>query len=533
MLRFVSDFGAWSLLPPALAIVFAVATKRVYQALTLGIVVAGIMVAFDAAGHAGQTGLSQVLASLGGGFMESVSFLVDGVADSGHAGIIAFTLFLGALVALMQKSGGIRGFGEAALQYADSRRKGQLVAWALGSLILTIDDYFDAIAVGTVMRPVTDKLRISREKLAYITDSIAAPVVILVPFSTWVGFIVSVIRDEVDRNHIEASAFEQFIAGIPFNLYALGSVLFVLLIALTGLDYGPMRRAEQRAAATGKVLADGAKPLMSREISEMQMVEGVTPRARNLILPIVFLIFSALSMLYATGHTPGLGFKESLYNSAPELSLAIATFVTLLFAMILYKAQGILDQEQYLETALDGFKAMIPALTILGLAWGIGNATQAVGLGSYLSGTVGDSISVAWVPLLAFILSGIIAFATGTSFGTFTIMLPVTISITAGTSAPLEWLPAVIAATVGGAVFGDHCSPISDTTVISSMASQSDHIDHVKTQLPYALSVAAFASAGYALLAVTGALWLAWLLALGMMALLFLTLRFTVGPLRV
>ncbi len=515
----MADFGAFSLLPPVLAIIVAMLTRRVYQSLLLGMLVAGVMVAGERSFGDGANPLLATAAALGGGTMEAVAWLVEGLANSGHAAVVAFTLFLGGLVAVMQRSGGIKGFGEAAMRYASTRRRGQFLAWFVGAAFLAIDDYFHVIAAGSIFRPVTDRLKVSREKLAYIIDSTAAPMVILVPISTWVGFILGVVAPVFAANNVDKTPFAAFIEGIPFNFYAISTVLFVLLVAVTRIEFGPMAKAELRAAREGKLLRDGAKPLMSRELAEMEPAPGAKPRAINLALPVLFLFVAAISMLYATGYDATDPARDSfvgaLQNASAELSLAVASFLALAFALVLYSLQGALKQDEFLDTVLDGFKAMVPALAILTLAWGIGNAVGpvadgGVGLGAYLAGAVGDSIEASWIPLLAFLLSAIIAFATGTSFGTFAIMLPVTLGLAAATPEALTWYGPVLAATVGGAVFGDHCSPISDTTVMSSMAGHCDHIDHVRTQLPYALAMAAVASAGYTALAITQQLWLAW-----------------------
>ncbi len=510
----MSDFGAWALLPPVLAIVFAIATRRVYQALVLGILVAGLMVAWNDGARLGV---------VTGGFMQAVGWIVAGVADSGHAGVIAFTLFLGALVAVMQRSGAIEGFGRAAMAYASTRRRGQTVAWWFGALFLAIDDYFHVIAAGTIFRPVTDNVRISREKLAYIIDSTAAPMVIMVPISTWVGFILGVVSPVYQDNQVSVTPFASFLAGIPYNFYAILTVAFVGIIAITGRDFGPMRRAEQRAQETGEVLRPGSKPLVAKELDEMAPSPNAVPRALNLVLPVAFLFLAAISMLYLTGYASNDpardSFAEALQNSSAELSLAIASFLALLFAMSLYLIQGSLKQDEFLDTCIDGFKAMVPALAILGLAWGIGNAvgSDGVDLAGFLSDALGDTVSPAAVPLIAFLLSGGIAFATGTSFGTFAIMLPATLGLVATNPENAQWLGPVLAATVGGAVFGDHCSPISDTTVMSSMAGHCDHIDHVRTQLPYALTMAGVAAAGYGMLAFTENLAAAWIVNVGVL----------------
>ena len=486
-------------------------TRKVYQALTLGIFVAGLMVAGERAFvDQGLGPGAGAAAALGGGFMQMVEWIVLGVADIYHAAVIAFTWFLGGLVALMQRSGGVHGFGNAALKVANTRRKGQFAAAGIGAVFLAIDDYFHVVAAGTVFRPLTDKLRISREKLAYIIDSTAAPMVILIPISTWAGYIISEIRRASTRFDLGLSPFGTFIDGIGFNFYAILTVAFVFAIATTRMEFGPMKKAEQRAVQEGKPLRDGAKPLISKELTDMQVSPKANPRAINLALPVAFLLVTAIIMLYATGHTPGASFKESMYNAFSELSLAIATLLTLLFAMTLYAFQKIMNQEEFVDTTLDGFKAMVPALAILGLAWGIGNATEGIGLGEYVSSEIGSDMQATTVPFIAFLIAGVIAFATGTSFGTFAIMIPISLSVVAGTDGGAQWFGAALAATIGGAVFGDHCSPISDTTVMSSMAAQCDHIDHVRTQLPYAMTIAGITATGYGMLALTGQTWVAW-----------------------
>lgn len=522
----MAEFGAFALIPPAVAIVAAIVTRRVYQSLLLGIFIAGMMVA-----GASASGIAIPFAAVAGGFVQTIQWIIYGIATPGHAGVIAFTLFLGAFVAVMQRSGAIRGFGEAAMKYARDGRRAQGLAWGLGAAFLAIDDYFHVIAAGSVFRPLTDDAKVSREKLAYIIDSTAAPMVIMMPISTWVGVILSTVAGVAAVQASGQNAFSIFLSGIPFNFYALMTVAFVGLIAFLPMEYGPMRKAERRARLEGKLMRDGAKPLMSKEVSDIPLAEGATPRASNLLLPLAFLFVSAIAVLYVTGAgIDGYGFRAALQNASAELSLAVASFLTLLFSMTLYSLRGTMRHDDFIDTIMTGFKGMVPALALLALAWGIGNAvgpvggdgalnSGGVGLGDWLAGTVSDSLSASWVPLLAFILSAIIAFSTGTSFGTFAIMIPVTLSVAAGTTGGTEWFGATLAATLGGAVFGDHCSPISDTTVMSSMASQCDHIDHVRTQLPYALTVAGVAILGYVFLAMSGSGVIAWLVNLMVLAL--------------
>ena len=512
------EFGAYGLIPPLVAILMAMVTRRVFQSLLMGIFSAGIMVAgaayVDGSGAAWLT----PFAAVAGGFAETVAWIVYGIAGvdadgdnfySGHASVVAFTVFLGALVALMQRAGGVAGFGHWFLQKGTGRRGGMLFA-SVGGMFLAIDDYFHVIAAGSIFRPVTDRLKISREKLSYLIDSTAAPMVILVPISTWAGFIIGTISTEEQTGTftLSSGALGVFLDGIPFNFYAILTVLFVVVVAATGRDWGPMRRAEERALAGEGLSRSGAKPLISGELDAIE--PSIKPLARNLVVPVLFLIGATLVLLAAIGGFPGESFGTAIQNNpTPELTLAISSFLTLLFAMTYYAFQG-LGQDDFTERAIDGAKAMTPALAILALAWGIGNAIDAVGLGDWIAGAVGDTLAPETVPLVAFVLASIIAFSTGTSFGTFAIMIPIALPVAFATGGEAALGPA-LAASIGGAVFGDHCSPISDTTVMSSMAAKADHIDHVRTQLPYALTVATVAVAGYTAYAISGEASLAWI----------------------
>ncbi len=514
------EFGAWALLPPAVAIVSAMLTKRVLQSLLAGIITAGIMVAASDAVAAGLAGGLVPFAAVAGGFLNAIKWIVYGVAGSdfdgggwysGHAAVIMFTVFLGGLVAVMQRAGGVAGFGHWFLQKGRGRRGGMLFA-SVGGMFLAIDDYFHVIAAGSVFRPVTDRLKISREKLSYLIDSTAAPMVILVPISTWAGYIIGEISGPLNDGDITASsgAFGIFLDGIPFNFYAILTILFVVFIAASGTDWGPMARAERRAMREGKLMEDGATPLISNDIDLVESV--IEPKARNLVVPVVFLIFMTVVVLAVMG---GFPMSESNFGDAisgtpePELGLAISSFITLLFAMTYFAFEGV-RHDDFMENALNGSKAMLPALAILAMAWGIGNAVDAVGLGDWLSSTLGERLEPATVPLIAFMLASAIAFSTGTSFGTFAIMIPIALPVAFATGGE-TWLGPALAASIGGAVFGDHCSPISDTTVLSSAAAQADHIDHVRTQLPYALAIAAVSIGGYTILAVSGVAWFAWI----------------------
>lgn len=487
----MDHFGYWAILPPVLAIVAAIVTRQVFLSLTLGIVsAAAIFVQGD--------GLS--LLALLQVPVVFVTWLIDAVTDRGHAFVIVFTLMLGALIALLQRSGGTRGFAEWALKWANTPRRALLVGWLLG-LVVFIDDYFDTITVGTVMRPVTDTNRVSREKLAYLVDTTAAPVAVMAPVSTWVGVIVATIAGAGAASLLGYSAFEAFLRSIPFNFYSIAAMSFALFLILTRIDFGPMKTAEARARDTGDLLRPGAVPLQSKELDQFGQAGHAKPRVSNLVMPLVALVFVAVVSMWGTGYvflggaaaSPGV--FEAFRNADPFASLVYASFAAVIYAGLYFRMQKIVDMREFFEAIEVGFKAMLPAVMVLVLAWTIGLSVDILGLDIVMADLVNATIPFAFVPALVFVLAGLTAFATGTSFGTFIIMIPIAMSVAAAFD--LATIPVLIAATVGGAVFGDHASPISDTTVLSSMASACDHVDHVRTQLPYASTAAGLAILGY------------------------------------
>lgn len=488
------EVSLWlALLPPLLAIAAAIITRRVYLSLGFGIAMAAwIFAEFNPL-------MIPVVA---------MQWLVAELSDPFNLGIFIFTLILGALIAIIQHAGGMKGFAAWAMEWATTPRRAQLAGWILGTFVIFIDDYFDTITVGTVMRPVTDPLRVSREKLAYIVDTTAAPVAVLVPVSTWVGFLVTQVaaREEL----LEAGAFQVFLTSIPFNFYAIFAIIWGFAIASTRVEYGPMRKAEERARTTGQLLKPDAKPLMSEEIDEIGRETDAPPRVMNLVLPIAVLVLLTVFMMWWTGlqeiragnvdeFAPGATVTpfDAFRNALPIFSIAVASLVTLIYAGVVFAVQRSIDLDRFFSGLEAGFRAMLPALIVLALAFTIGHAVgeDGLALGDRLAETVADDLSALMLPALAFLLAGFVAFSTGTSFGTFAIMIPLVIPIAVAVDPAL--VPLSIGASVGGAVFGDHASPISDTTVISSLASACDHIDHVRTQLPYALTVAGIALVGF------------------------------------
>ncbi len=482
--------GWLSIMPPIIAIALALLFRDVLLALFLGIFSGALILngwnPFAAFGRTVDT------------------FIVPALADSDHAAILVFTTLLGGMVGLVTKSGGTHGIVELLKPYATNRRRGQLATWAMG-LVVFFDDYANTLIVGPTMRPITDRLRISREKLAYIVDSTAAPVVCLFPISTWVGFEIGLIGDAFKQLDIPYDAYSFFVASIPYRFYPVFALVMVVTLISLRRDFGPMRRAEARTIDTGKVLDDDAKPIADYSSDEVEPAEGTVTRARNALLPIATVALMAVVGLYLTGSS-GLERGEAgwlewirlvLDNADSYKALLWASLSGVMVALLLPLFQRILTLSEGIGAMVSGCKAMFMALMVLTMAWSLSAVCDGLQTAPYMVAQVSDSMSPAWLPAFTFILAAAIAFATGSSWGTMAILEPLVIpichslSLAAGfepTSEPYTiWMLASVASVLTGSVWGDHCSPISDTTILSSMASGCDHIAHVRTQIPYAL----------------------------------------------
>jgi Na+/H+ antiporter NhaC len=498
------DPGWLSLLPPLVAIAFALATREVILSLFAGIWLGALFI----------VGYNPVTAT-----MHSLEeFIVAPLTDRDHVMIVIFSLMLGGMVGVIARSGGAQGVVEALRPWATSRRRGQVITWVSG-LIIFFDDYANTLIRGNTMRPMTDDLRISREKLAYIVDSVAAPIAVLAPISTWVGFEISRIQDslettagQIDDPALQAellagaaNPFNVFLHSIPYLFYPIFAMMLVLMIALTGREFGPMRKAEARALSGGGVFRPGAVLAADVDSELGQAGEDVPHRWYNAIVPIATVVLVALAALWHTGAQElageAYGIREVIASADPFNSLLWASFAGGVMAMILAVAQRILSPKAALGAWVGGMKAMLMAVIILVLAWGLGATTGALGTGPYLAALLGDALPLWSLPVLVFIVAALTAFATGTSWGTMAILFPVVVPLAVAMGAGVGFaggddysiLLGAISSIMAGAVFGDHASPISDTTVISSMASACDHIDHVRTQLPYALLAAGVA----------------------------------------
>ena len=454
--------GWLSILPPVVAITLALLTKEVYSALFVGVL----------------TGMCVYSFSTGGNILQVVTYAFDMIAGKiGENGyMIVFLVLLGSLVVLVSRSGGTDAYGRWAIQRIRTKRSAKLTTALLGLLIF-LDDGFNCLTVGTVMRPITDKHRISREKLAYLLDATAAPICIIAPISSWAVAVAS----EVE----EAGGLNAFLQAIPYNLYALLTIAMVLFLSASNFDFGPMKRAEEELESV---------PESAGEEGGAETKGTVL----DLVLPILTLIVTAiLGMAYVGGFFEGVSFTEAIGEN-PVAGLTLGTFAGIVVALVLYLPRKIMNPQEFVTGILDGIKTMIPPLTILILAWALGGVCrEMIGTGNFVSQVVSNGhLSMSLIPAIVFAVGAFLSFSTGTAWGTFGILLPIVSMICAGPESAAVLIPS-LGATLAGAVYGDHCSPISDTTILASTGAQCDHLRHVETQLPYATLVAFVCFAGY------------------------------------
>jgi Na+/H+ antiporter NhaC len=477
--------GVLSVLPPVIAIALALITKEVIFSLLLGILSGAAIYSF----------------ALGGGiigiFTTTVDLTIAKVADGDNAAMIIFLALLGALVALITRAGGSKAYGMWAVRKIKNQQSAGLVTALLGILIF-IDDYFNCLTVGTVMRPVTDRHKISREKLAYFIDATAAPVCVIAPISSWSASVISYYPTETGITGMQA-----FVGAIPMNLYAILTLLMVVYLGLrTKGDYGPMRQAQRRAEETGVVESRSSSQAETNEISSLKTADN--GKVLDLLIPVAFLVvFSVLAMLWYGGFWEPLedGSHKTLFaafgDTSAGFALALGAFGALFAAFLLFVPRGLVSFKDFFESVNQGIKSMVGAIVILTLAWTIsGVCRDLLETGSYVAGVVqAVSLPVALIPAIMFAVAAALSFATGTAWGTFGILIPITINICDIVAPHLSII--ALSSVLAGSVFGDHCSPISDTTILSSTGAQCNHIDHVSTQIPYALTVAAVCFIGY------------------------------------
>ena len=460
---------AWALLPPVIAIALALITKEVYSSLFMGILCGGLLYSnFQFEGTLLHVFNDGIVASL---------------SDAYNVGILIFLVILGAMVALMNRAGGSRAFGRWASEHIHTRIGAQLATIALGALIF-IDDYFNCLTVGSVMRPVTDEHKVSRAKLAYLIDATAAPVCIIAPVSSWAAAVSSYVEG--------GNGLYLFIRAIPYNLYALLTLVMMITLAISGMDYGPMARHERNARA-GDIFS-------GMRISNASEDEGgAHGHVMDLIFPTLVLIVSCvIGMIYSGGFFSGASFIEAFSNSDASVGLMLGSAVTLVITILFYLLRRVLSFKEIMSSLPEGFRAMVPAILILTFAWSLKAMTDSLGAKEYVATLVQSSANnlQTLLPAVVFLIACFLSFATGTSWGTFGILIPITLSVFPITH-PLGIV--CVSACMAGAVCGDHCSPISDTTIMASAGGQCDHVTHVSTQLPYAATVAGVSAAGYIL----------------------------------
>ena len=481
----------WALLPPIVAIALALITKEVYSSLFIGIVVGGLLYAnFGFEGTIRHVFLDGIVAS---------------VSDTYNMGILIFLVILGAMVCLMNRAGGSAAFGRWAQTHIKSRVGAQLATIILCCLIF-IDDYFNCLTVGSVMRPVTDKHRISRAKLSYLIDATAAPVCIIAPISSWAAAVAGFAEDGQGLN--------LFIRAIPFNFYALLTILMMVGISLLKIDYGPMARYERNAMESGDLFS-GKNPYDTMEVEE-DVSHG---RVMDLVLPIVLLILCCVTgMLYSGGFFDGVGFVEAFSASDASVGLLLGSAFALVFSLIYFGLRRSMSFSSMMSCIPEGFKAMVPAILILSFAWTLKAMTDSLGAKYFVRDFVYSNASQVqmFLPAIVFLIGCLLAFATGTSWGTFGMLIPIVQSVFPMDN-PLSVV--CISACMAGAVCGDHCSPISDTTIMASAGAQCDHVNHVSTQLPYAITVAAVSFVSYVIAGFLPKAWIALPIAIVLMLL--------------
>lgn len=468
----------WALLPPLVAIILALITKEVYSSLMIGIIAGGLLYA----------GFNPVVA------MEHIfnEGMIGQLSDPWNVGILVFLVVLGSIVMLMNRAGGSAAFGRWASTHVKTRKGAQLATFALGVLIF-IDDYFNCLTVGSVMRPVTDKNKISREKLAYLIDATAAPVCIIAPISSWAAAVTGFVDG--------TNGLALFIKAIPYNLYAFLTIGMMLMLILSGCDYGPMKKAEKNLPE--EKMPDKSIVESGMTGAEEQPAPPVSEKGKviHLVLPIITLIFCCvIGMIYTGGFFEGESFVDAFANSDASVGLVYGSMAALFITVIFYLLTRVLSFKECMNAIPEGFKSMVPAILILTLAWTLKSMTDSLGAAAYVASVVEkiaeNGMVMSFLPAFVFLIGAFLAFATGTSWGTFGLLIPIVV-FTFGGDVNNELMIIAISACMAGSVCGDHCSPISDTTIMASAGAQCEHINHVSTQLPYAITAAAVSFVGY------------------------------------
>lgn len=470
----------WALVPPVVAIILALITKEVYSSLFIGILVGGLF-------YSGFSFEGTITHIFNDGFVAVLS-------DSYNVGILIFLVILGAMVSLMNRAGGSAAFGRFAKEKIKTRTGAQLTTVALGVLIF-IDDYFNCLTVGSVMKPVTDEHNVSRAKLAYLIDATAAPICIIAPISSWAAAVSGFVEGE--------DGFSIFIRAIPYNFYAILTLIMMISLVLMNVDFGPMKLHESNALK-GDLYSTGEK-------QDVKASEYINPKGKviDLIIPIAALIVCCvIGMIYTGGFFEGESFVTAFSNSDASVGLALGSIVAMLITIIVYMIRRVLTFSDCMECLPAGFKAMVPAILILTFAWTLKAMTDSLGAAPFVAGAMAQSAGslMNLLPAIIFLVGCFLAFSTGTSWGTFGILIPIVVAVFANSNPQLMIIS--ISACMAGAVCGDHCSPISDTTIMASAGAQCNHVNHVTTQLPYALVAAAVSFVTYVIAGFVQSAWI-------------------------
>ena len=479
---------AWSLVPPVIAIALALITKEVYSSLFIGIITGALLFS----GYSFEGTLTHI-------FNDGV---IAVLSDSYNMGILVFLVILGIMVQLMNRTGGSAAFGNWASEKITSREGAQLATIGLGCLIF-IDDYFNCLTVGSVMRPVTDKHKISRAKLAYLIDATAAPVCIIAPISSWAAAVSGFVEGE--------NGISLFIKSIPYNYYALFTIAMMILMVMMKIEYGPMYKHEYNAIQNGDLYTTEDRPYANVDNSKIP-TEG---KVIDMLFPIITLVIGCvIGMIYTGGFFEGTSFIESFANSDASVGLVLGSFCAMVLTMFFYMFRRSLDFSSIMECIPEGFKQMVPAILILTFAWSLKAMTDSLGAKEFVAYIIQNKAAgfAGLLPFIIFLIAVGLSFATGTSWGTFGILIPIVVACFQATDYQLMIIS--MSACMAGAVCGDHCSPISDTTIMSSAGAQCNHLNHVSTQIPYAMTCAAISALTYIVAGLTKNVFLSLLIGL-------------------
>ncbi len=497
MLQQLASYDFMSIIPAAIAIIIAFRFKNVYTALGLGLYSGLVIIGLRAGG-----GLETFFKAI----LEIPIYMVSSLADSWNAGIVIQVLLIGGLVVLISYTGGLRAMADKLSHYGKTRVSAQFITWIMG-LIIFFDDYANALIVGPVMRPITDKAKISREKLSFIIDATAAPITGLVLISTWIGFEVSLIAEQLTNLNIEGtSAMELFIASLPYRFYNILMLIFIVLTIYLGREFGPMLKAEKRAQS-GEVKRKGTTG--EEQSEEFKVLKDYDAKPYEGIVPLLTLIISAFILFFTNGISTmedpfanGFTFKlviDAYSNADASIVIAQAAVLAIIVSIAISTIRGAFKVGEGLNITFEGAASLLPTVFVLLFAWSLGTvmSEEFLNAGGFISNTLGSFIPYQLIPLIIFITAAVMAFSTGTSFGTMGILFPLAMPLAWAGNPDIAFLTVAVGSILTGTIIGDHCSPISDTTILSSAGSDVDHLDHVGTQMPYALTVGAVASLGY------------------------------------